>query len=39
MALADETYKFLVFQDANWNYLTFNAERDIATGDKIGRPD
>jgi len=34
MALADETYKFLVFQDANWNYLTFNAERDIAAGDK-----
>ena len=28
------TYKFLVFQDANWDYLTFNAERDIATGDK-----
>jgi len=34
MALADETYKFLVFNDANWNYLTFSAERDIATGDK-----
>jgi feruloyl esterase len=35
MALADETYKFLVFKDANWNYLNFNAERDIATGDKM----
>ena len=34
MALADETYKFLVFKDANWNYLTFNPERDIAAGDK-----
>jgi feruloyl esterase len=34
MALADETYKFLVFKDAGWNYLNFNAERDIATGDK-----
>ena len=34
MALADETYKFLVFKDADWNYLNFNAERDIATGDK-----
>jgi feruloyl esterase len=34
MALADETYKYLVFQDAGWNYLNFNAERDIATGDK-----
>jgi feruloyl esterase len=37
MALADETYKYLVFQDPNWNYLTFDAERDMATGDqKIG---
>ncbi|MCU1335169.1 MAG: Feruloyl esterase [Bryobacterales bacterium] len=37
MALADETYKFLVFQDANWNYLTFNAERDMAVADqKVG---
>ena len=35
MALAEETYKFLVFNDANWNYLTFSAERDIAAGDKI----
>jgi feruloyl esterase len=34
MALADETYKFLVFKDADWNYLNFNPERDIATGDK-----
>jgi Tannase and feruloyl esterase len=34
MSLADETYKFLVFKDANWNYLTFDAERDIAAGDK-----
>jgi feruloyl esterase len=34
MALADETYKFLIFKDANWNYLDFNAERDIAAGDK-----
>jgi feruloyl esterase len=33
MALADETYKFLVFKDASWNYLDFNAERDIAAGD------
>jgi len=35
MALADETYKFLVFKDANWNYLNFDAERDIETGDKM----
>jgi feruloyl esterase len=27
-----------VFQDANWNYLTFNPERDIATAEKnIGK--
>ena len=30
MALAEETYKYLVFQDANWNYLSFNPERDMA---------
>ena len=34
MALADETYKFLVFKDANWNYLSLNIERDMATADK-----
>src|SRR5678815_1127551 len=38
MALADETYKYTVFQDANWNYLTFNAERDMATADKNAGP-
>jgi len=38
MALADETYKFLVFQDANWNYLTFNPERDIAAAVKNAGP-
>lgn len=34
MALADETYKYLVFQDPSWNYLTFNPERDMARADK-----
>jgi feruloyl esterase len=38
MALADETYKFLVFKDGDWNYLTFNAERDIALADKNAGP-
>jgi feruloyl esterase len=38
MALADETYKYTVFQDASWNYLTFNAERDMATADKNAGP-
>ena len=34
MALAEETYKYLVFEDPKWNYLTFEAERDMAAGDK-----
>ena len=38
MALADETYKYTVFQDANWNYLTFNPERDMAAADKNAGP-
>jgi feruloyl esterase len=38
MALADETYKFLVFEDAHWNYLDFSAERDIAAAVKQAGP-
>jgi feruloyl esterase len=38
MALADETYKYTVFQDAGWNYLSFNAERDMATADQKAGP-
>jgi feruloyl esterase len=34
MALAEETYKFLVFKDPNWNYLTFDPDRDMAAADK-----
>ena len=34
MGLADEVYKFLVYKDANWDYLTFDAERDIALADR-----
>lgn len=34
MALAEETYKFLVFKDAGWDYLTFHAERDMAVADR-----
>jgi feruloyl esterase len=30
MALAEELYQYLVFRDANWNYLTFEPERDMA---------
>jgi feruloyl esterase len=34
MALAAEVYKFLVFGDPNWNYLTFEAGRDIARAEQ-----
>jgi feruloyl esterase len=34
MALADETFQYLVFHDPNWDYLKFDAARDIATADK-----
>jgi feruloyl esterase len=34
MALAEEVYKFLVYKDPNWNYLTFDAARDIARAEK-----
>jgi feruloyl esterase len=34
MSLAEETYKFIVFQDKSWNYMSFDAERDMATADK-----
>ncbi|MEP6963062.1 MAG: tannase/feruloyl esterase family alpha/beta hydrolase [Acidobacteriota bacterium] len=38
MALADEVYKFLVFKDANWNYLTFEPERDMRLAAKEAGP-
>jgi len=38
MALAAETYQYLVFKDPNWNYLTFDAARDIAIADKVAGP-
>jgi feruloyl esterase len=34
MALAAETYQYLVFKDPNWNYLKFDAARDMAIADK-----
>jgi feruloyl esterase len=34
MDLAVEVYKYLVFQDPKWDYLTFNAEADVARADK-----
>ena len=34
MDLAVETYKYLVFQDPKWDYLTFNPETDVARAEK-----
>jgi feruloyl esterase len=38
MALAQETYKYLVFHDPNWDYLTFDPARDVALADKVAGP-
>ena len=38
MALAAETYQYLVFKDPNWDYLKFDPARDIATADKVAGP-
>jgi feruloyl esterase len=38
MALAAETYQYLVFKDPNWDYLKFDPVRDIATADKVAGP-
>jgi len=35
MSLADETYKYLVFRDSNWNYMTFDPDRDMAKADAV----
>jgi feruloyl esterase len=34
MALAVETYGYLVHQDTQWNYQTFELEKDIALADR-----
>lgn len=34
MSLAVETYQYLVHHDANWDYKTFDAGRDVALADK-----
>jgi len=34
MALAAETYQYLVFQDPSWDYLKFDPSRDIPIADK-----
>ncbi|HTC87962.1 MAG TPA: tannase/feruloyl esterase family alpha/beta hydrolase [Bryobacteraceae bacterium] len=38
MALAAETYQYLVFKDPSWDYLKFDPVRDIATADKVAGP-
>jgi feruloyl esterase len=38
MALAAETYQYLVFQDPSWDYLKFDPSRDMATADKVIGP-
>ena len=38
MALAAETYQYLVFKDPSWDYLKFDPARDIATADKVIGP-
>jgi feruloyl esterase len=38
MALAAETYQYLVFKDPTWDYLKFDPARDIATADKVAGP-
>lgn len=39
MALAVETYEYLVFKNPKWNYLTFDAKRDMAIADKVIGPE
>jgi feruloyl esterase len=38
MALAAETYQYLVFKDPNWDYLKFDPARDMATADNVAGP-
>ena len=33
--VGDDLFKYVVFKDPNWNFLTFNAERDIALATKM----
>jgi feruloyl esterase len=38
MALAAETYQYLVFKNPQWDYLTFDPARDMAIADKVAGP-
>jgi len=35
MALANETYQYLVFQDPNWDYRKFDPDRDVAKAEQV----
>jgi feruloyl esterase len=37
-ALAIETYKYLVFKNANWDYHAFDIEKDVAIAEKVIGP-
>jgi feruloyl esterase len=38
MALAVETYQYLVFKNPKWDYMKFDAARDMAIADKVIGP-
>jgi feruloyl esterase len=38
LGLADEVYKFLVFNDPNWDFKTFDAARDISRAERAIGP-
>jgi feruloyl esterase len=35
LAIAFDHFKYVVFKDANWDYRTFNPDRDIASAEQI----
>ena len=38
MALAAETYQYLVYNNPNWDYRKFDADRDVAEAEKVIGP-
>jgi len=37
LGIAFDHFKYVVFKDPNWDYRTFNADRDIAAAERIDR--
>jgi feruloyl esterase len=35
VAIATDTFKYVIFKDPNWDYRTLNFDRDIALADKV----